>query len=112
LKDDKSALLVLFDGHGPEGEKVVERCGEVVEEFFSTRKAEFEEEPSNLLNELTKKCDDEVLGSTKFDSYYSGCTEVLVYFHENNIHCASLGDSRAIIATTEPPEVMPAPTAV
>ncbi|CAG9332660.1 unnamed protein product [Blepharisma stoltei] len=112
LNDENSVLLALFDGHGPEGDKVAKRCGEVTEKFFLTRKSRFEDDPMRLLNEITKRCDDDVQGSTKLDAYYSGATEVLVYYHNESLYCASLGDSRAILATTEPPETSPAPTAL
>lgn len=37
---------------------------------------------------------------------------MLVYYYEDYIYCASVGDSRAILATSCPPNVLPAPPAV
>lgn len=106
-------LLALFDGHGIEGEKVVDVCTQTVEEFFETRKSEYKNNPNQFLIDITKKCDEEVKNPFhKINAMNSGCTAVLVYFYGNNLYCASLGDSRAIVATSKPPEILPAPPAL
>lgn len=63
--DENSTLLALFDGHGSEGEKVVELCVSTVDEFFANSKNSFsvgfkQTEPLAFLNAMMKKVDDEV----------------------------------------------------
>ena len=45
------------------------------------------------------------------DILYSGSTGVLVAIVGSSIYSASVGDSRAVIGTTSPPQVLPAPQA-
>lgn len=62
---------------------------------------------------MTEKCSSDLQArDSGVDSKYSGCTAVFVYLSGEYIYSASVGDSRAILGTTIPPSVMPAPTAV
>ena len=54
---------------------------------------------------------DQSLRMSGIDILYSGSTGVLVAIVGSSIYSASVGDSRAVIGTTSPPQVLPAPQA-
>ena len=106
--DEDSILIVLFDGHGAEGEKVVEFCSKVAEDFYRSSKSS---DPTQFLVDLTERCHSALQKESSIDVTSSGCTAVLVYFYNGYLYCASVGDSRAILGTLEPPKHSPAPEA-
>ncbi|CAG9334461.1 unnamed protein product [Blepharisma stoltei] len=111
--DADSVLMALFDGHGSEGEKVVDLCATTVDEFFTAHKHEYAANPTEFLNAIIKKCDDEVRNPVNnINATNSGSTGVLVYYYGNYLYSASVGDSRAVLATSCVPEVLPAPPAI
>ena len=59
---------------------------------------------------MTLKCDSRVkLPINNIDAYFSGTTAVFVMITSGAVYTASVGDSRAILATTEMPPVAPFP---
>jgi len=88
-------------------------CSQTVEDFYETHKNDYSKSPAQLLLELIKQCDHEIRDPAHgVNLQNSGCTAVLVYFHNNNLYCASVGDSRAIVGTSHPPAILPAPPAI
>jgi len=113
LNDESSFIVALFDGHGAEGERVVDICSQTVEDCYEAHKSEFLKNPNHFLTELTKQCDHEIRNSARgINAQNSGCTAVFVCFSNGSLYCASVGDSRAIVATSHPPEILPAPPAI
>jgi serine/threonine protein phosphatase PrpC len=52
------------------------------------------------------KCD-ENLNKSEIDLSLSGCTALFIFFTKGNLYMASIGDSRAVLATEVVPEVLP-----
>lgn len=101
-----SLLTGVFDGHGPEGEHVVEFCRKFVYNFWTRHEVTAAEVPGEYLIVMMQECDKALKSKdSRVDCTNSGCTAVLVLFYQGEIHFASVGDSRAVMATTHPPEV-------
>ena len=104
LNNTDSAFVALFDGHGPEGEKVVTFCCLFTEKFYKTSfpavtaSEESSGELIRFLTALTETCDSDLLKSKNIDSTFSGCTAVFVLLTSTVVYTASVGDSRAILA--------------
>lgn len=65
FQDDKSFLVCLLDGHGNEGEKVVQFCEKIIEDLYRTQKAIYEvrgmqNNPDEFMALLTETCDKEL----------------------------------------------------
>lgn len=60
---------------------------------------------------LSEQCDSE-LRHKGYDILYSGSTGVFLIIHDGFLYCASVGDSRAVLGTTDLPEVLPAPSTI
>lgn len=104
--DQGSLLAVLFDGHGKEGQKVVNFCRKETEQYFEANKMQAVADPHRFLLELTASCDDALRKGTEgIDASYSGSTEVALVFGAGKVCCAGVGDSRAILGTSKPPEI-------
>ena len=78
LLDDRSLFLVLMDGHGKEGEKVVKHCHQLIEDLYKTQKAlqsvtPIQQDPFEFFSLITKTCDQALESSAVgFSSAYSG----------------------------------------
>jgi len=91
---------------------VVEFCGNIVQTEYNSSKLLYQANPPDFLTNITLKCDEELRKpSSGVDVTRSGSTEVLCLIHNNTIFSASVGDSRAVLATTCPPLRPPAPQA-
>ncbi|OMJ76126.1 hypothetical protein SteCoe_24569 [Stentor coeruleus] len=110
LNSGSSILLALFDGHGSDGDKVSQFCCKFVEKYYFDGASNLEADPNSFLIKLMEECDHE-LRMRGFDILYSGSTGVIVIYIGDCLYSASVGDSRAILGTTNPPAVLPAPVA-
>lgn len=106
----KGMLLAgVFDGHGPEGELVATFCKRFVYDFWKRHEVTSAEDPSEFLIVMMQECDKQMKKpGSGVDCSGSGCTAVVVLFYEGVMYFASVGDSRAVLATTNPPEVLTA----
>lgn len=95
---DNIFFSALFDGHGKEGTKVSHFCRDFMLQYFNVHTNEFENDAKAEISEMFKHCDD-ALNKDIIDSSLSGTTAVVVIVNSAGIHVASLGDSRAILAT-------------
>mmetsp|Transcript_16821 Transcript_16821/g.30067 ORF Transcript_16821/g.30067 Transcript_16821/m.30067 type:complete len:494 (+) Transcript_16821:5656-7137(+) len=112
VSDAQYVLLGLYDGHGMHGQEVVNFCSDTTKRYFRTRKTEMQNDPQRFLTEVTEKCDTDVKKpSSNIDVNQSGTTEVLVLIAKNKLTCASVGDSRAILASVNSNTDSPAPYA-
>ena len=103
----KGMLLAgVFDGHGPEGEQVAVFCKRFVYDFWKRHDVTSAEEPSEFLIVMMQECDKQMKKpASGIDCSGSGCTAVVLLYYEGTMYFASVGDSRAVLATTNPPEV-------
>ena len=104
--NEQYLLCTLFDGHGKEGQLVAKFCTGFVSKFYSKNQKDFLKEPEETLTRMLHKCD-EKLRRSKIKDDMAGSTAVAVLITESFIYSASLGDSRAIIATCSDTEIQP-----
>ena len=102
--NDEYLLCALFDGHGREGQMIARFCTSFVSKFNSKYQKDFLKEPEETLTRMLHKCD-EKLRKSKINDEMAGSTAVAVLVTESFIYSASLGDSRAVIATCSDLEV-------
>lgn len=102
--EDQSLIFIgLYDGHGAFGHLVSEMCTKVAQELFSDRISELASkslDPVFFLRAITDRTES-ILRKSSIDVTYSGTTEVLIIIEDEAIHCAVVGDSRAILGTNE-----------
>ena len=77
LQGKNSILIGLFDGHGPEGEKVVFYCTNFTEKYFSNNASSevlnsSDFDPRHFLISLTEKCDKDLRENSMIDCAFSG----------------------------------------
>ncbi|OMJ86580.1 hypothetical protein SteCoe_11865 [Stentor coeruleus] len=89
-------LFAVCDGHGPEGHSVArfikQNLGNLVESFL------YNNPPEQALEYALSKLSDKLLDSN-IDTSYSGSTIVCILVYGDQIICANIGDSRAIMAS-------------
>lgn len=110
LQSQYGVLVVLMDGHGSEGEKVVGLVLGEITKCFPERASEFETDTERAMTDLLHHCDQQVKTTQTFNCAVSGSTAILIYINAKGIHAGSVGDSRAIlgaIAGKEPPSDVP-----
>jgi len=104
---DGSILLGLYDGHGKDGQAVVTFCKNFALSFFKKNQTLWQRDPNRFLMVLTHDCDRALTRmESGIDASYSGATQVLVLIHDESIHTACVGDSRAVLGTSSPPTVV------
>jgi serine/threonine protein phosphatase PrpC len=97
---ESTLLLALFDGHGKEGQRVAQFCITFMRDFFISQHSIFLTDPEEAMRKVIEDCDEALRQkSSKIDSSLSGTTAVVVFITEEGIHVASVGDSRAVLAT-------------
>lgn len=98
LVKDNIFFGVLFDGHGKEGQKISQFCKEFMSSYFLANTRKFKKNVSKTLEDLVLLTDRE-LCSSEIDTYLSGSTAIAIVLNSDGVFVASLGDSRAILAT-------------
>ncbi|CAD8121813.1 unnamed protein product [Paramecium sonneborni] len=92
----------VSDGHGTNGHQVAqfiqESLPQYIEEDLKQLKNQFEQKRQieTILKQSFKKTNQELLKSG-IDVTYSGSTTIVVIVLKNELYCANIGDSRAII---------------
>lgn len=104
IEKENSILTALFDGHGREGLKVVEFCNKFMQDYFKANIAQFKSNAKLAVETIIQECDNALKApSSRIDYSISGTTAVVVYLDVTGIYVASVGDSRAILATVPKP---------
>lgn len=89
-------LFAVCDGHGPEGHSVArfikQHLGDLVESSL------YSNPPEQALESALSQLSDKLLDSS-IDTSYSGSTIVCVLVYGDQIICANIGDSRAIMSS-------------
>ena len=91
-------LATLFDGHGSKGEEVVAFSEQFMLDYFMQN--DFSLDAEQCLKSMFIECDMALnIPTSKINCYGSGTTAVSILFTPKGIYVASVGDSRAILAT-------------
>ena len=103
---DSALLAVELDGHGKEGHHVVNFCKKEAISAFQTA-LKNPGSPQQFLVDLINSCDSKLkeFGSG-VDASYSGSTAVAILINNGTLYCAGVGDSRAVLGTSKPPEIV------
>ena len=94
--DGRSIILGIFDGHGKEGEHLVNTCIKEADDYFHKRMAEYDEKPTEFLNDLLQKIIKTLTGRN-FDIKSSGCSCVLALIHNDHLYTINLGNFKSSI---------------
>ncbi|EER19292.1 PP2C, putative [Perkinsus marinus ATCC 50983] len=99
---DELGMFGVFDGHGPYGHDVSSFCHDALpgllikdEEFYTEPTAAF----TRAFKDTHLLCE-QASSRGKFDCSLSGTTATVVMTRDETIYCAWVGDSRAVIGTT------------
>lgn len=102
-------LAAVMDGHGPCGDQVVSYCRKFVYDYCQEKQAEAVSDPTTFLTEMTESCNNALQRSNcPVDCLASGSTAVFLLYCKDTVYFASVGDSRGVLATTNPPETVAA----
>lgn len=97
--EGQNIFFCIFDGHGNKGKAVVDFCISYMKEFIFNSGKNPSEDPCSFLAEMIVDCDKQLRENTEIDTAISGTTAVCCYLIDNQLHVASVGDSRAILAS-------------
>lgn len=98
LSKDNTLIAVLFDGHGKDGRRVSLFCRDFMVKFFEKNYDNFELDPKASIFQMIENCDED-LACSGIECNLSGTTAVVVILNSLGIHAASVGDSRAVLAS-------------
>ncbi|CAG9323722.1 unnamed protein product [Blepharisma stoltei] len=91
-------LAMVFDGHGIEGDKIVNFSKDFMIKFFTNNILLFNENPEQAFDKMYIECHN-ALCSSDIDSHMSGTTALGVMLSSKKLHIASVGDCKALIGT-------------
>jgi len=99
LNSSDNIFIGVYDGHGKEGEHVVNFCTNFVKNFYQHNFKTKVDSIGEFLRAATNKCDDFIKLNSSIDVSLSGTTQVLVVLRNNLLNIANVGDSRAVLAS-------------
>jgi serine/threonine protein phosphatase PrpC len=100
IESNGSLFAGLFDGHGENGEEVVEFCIKYLQQYFKDHRGDFDANPTESIEQAVESCDLAIARCVTMDSLMAGTTAVILYINANGIHVGSVGDSRAVLGTS------------
>lgn len=104
ISKDSIFLACIFDGHGTEGQKIVESAKAFIKSYFLSNSHAFQVAPHETINFVITECDKKLrLPSSNIDCSLSGCTAILLIITDV-IHIGSVGDSKAVLAMIGSPD--------
>lgn len=92
-------MIMLFDGHGANGHFVANFCVDYFTQYYYKHFQDFIYDTQDTIKGLFLSCDEE-LKSSGINCDLSGSTCVLVILTSTHMHCASVGDSRGILISS------------
>lgn len=99
-------LAGVLDGHGQNGEVVVSFCRKYICDYFNQHYREIESDPPVFLQVLTETCNKELNSAVNCTA--SGSTAIFLLYCKETVYFSSVGDSRGILATSHPPDILAA----
>jgi serine/threonine protein phosphatase PrpC len=100
IESNGSIFAGLFDGHGENGEEVVEFCIKYLQQYFKDHREDFDANPTESIGQAVKSCDLAIEHCATIESLMAGTTAVILYINAQGIHVGSVGDSRAVLGTS------------
>lgn len=94
-KQQTAAMVAVFDGHGDYGHRVSEYAIVRLAELIQLHDG-LETNPQNSLMEIFEQIDAETESLPALDTSESGSTACALYFREDRVWTANLGDSRCV----------------
>lgn len=95
ITHNNTLFTILCDGHGVEGHNVCEYVIKYCQKHFKKHFSQIKHDPKAAISNMLQKCDKKVINDVECEM--SGTTIIVLFVCEEKIHCASLGDSRAIV---------------
>ena len=110
--NSKFHLFGVMDGHGINGHIISKFISRYIEDYFISEKfhkllgtVKNNKEIYNLLtqkkysfiNNLIKECNNSLIYNSNYECDFSGATCLLIFIIGNNLICANIGNSRAIL---------------
>jgi serine/threonine protein phosphatase PrpC len=97
--------FAVLDGHGEFGHDVAAFVKDKLERWFATdmpaRRRRFFEDPARTVTDAFECVDELLCESDRIDAYLSGTTCVAVFMWDDQMLVANVGDSRAILISTD-----------
>ena len=100
--DRNSALFCVMDGHGENGAIAAEFCVDTLVTELSRRTKRLRAKPQVALREAYDAVEKHLRKDFRQDCRKSGTTSSSVYMREGKLWVANLGDSRAVLARSNP----------
>jgi serine/threonine protein phosphatase PrpC len=101
LEVEGGLFAALFDGHGPNSEVVVQYCITYLQNFFTDHIRAFHTQPIHYIEEAITSCDEILQNTAEVDCRLAGTTAVVLFINAEGIHIGSVGDSRAVLGSTQ-----------
>lgn len=99
IEESSSLFAAIFDGHGKDGLQVVNFSSKFMQDYFKSRINNFLDQPQEMIELMYHECDLALLNSSGIDCSTSGTTAVVIYLNETGLYTASVGNSRAVLAS-------------
>ncbi|OMJ73986.1 hypothetical protein SteCoe_27197 [Stentor coeruleus] len=100
LNENNTILLALFDGHGSQGEQIINFCCSYTSKYYRSQKESIESDPKTFLINLSESCDLALRNpETRINTEFSGTTAVFVLIKNDIIYSACVGHSRAVLGS-------------
>ena len=95
--DPRQILLAVYDGHGPNGEKISEFASFTYVELLEAEASALETDTEGCMLRNMVKCDELIRKNRKMPSHDSGTTAIVARLHgSDSITTACVGDSRCV----------------
>jgi len=97
------ALLCVFDGHGPQGEKIADLCVETLPKLLEKDRHFLRSDPAERLRQCLLEMDDIIFSTPHLTGHsnFSGTTATVVYARGDELWAAHCGDSRCVVGKRE-----------
>ena len=107
----KFHLFGVMDGHGINGHIISKYVSRFVGEYITSEKNKklfykksneqiyklLTKNKYSFINKLISECNNSLVNNTEYECNFSGSTCLLIFIIENNLICANIGNSRAIL---------------
>lgn len=102
-------LLGVFDGHGRYGHEAADICADRLPRHLAAQESDPLSNPKEALTAAVRVTDQDLYKALGPDVEYSGTTGLVILFdiEKRLLHCANVGDSRAVLGRGVPDAKVP-----